>query len=1184
MPEIQLNKGIHRSPSIPADGQLDICVNLIPKDGELRNVPRPQHTGVALPSGAKLFAVHRVEGQVNYIYGLPVTRKTITITPGTTYTWDISPSLEEGQSVTIAATGTYKVTSRSVGSPVTRIISFETETEITSGAIIHVLNLPLGRGVTDLSVDDIRVKATTGGVSAYIVIADGTSASSNHIRPRINTVNEQVYNALYYQTSSGDSNLITVLNDNITQVSSMGNTLIVQSGAVCYALWRDGGYVWLGSEFPDIDMQFRLKGDYVSTYKLKPGATVTTDVANPKNFVFTDVVQSELLTKDEYSRLIINLDNQLDTEKMYKLVIRGYKIRKASAYYDTQLPQREFPPETIIGVMESTDTYHHEIIFTPKTASTSITLFVYGGNDEQHVLLLSGGESYNAVFKQLEGDSGETGYNTVMGIANEFVHTQIRENGKFIYPFLLRYAIRLFDGSFVNLSAPCLMVPNNDTAPLVHSIIPNIGFEAFEYDADVFCGAVACDIQYRILNIDDFSSWKDIITDIVVGVTPQAYTYNQGAKFDPTDTKIKIHIIKAPQAQQDEDQTWIDSLHHAGCYYGSTLGESGEFNVSYLAQQMHGNLDGIQYELPGFDSDHVKKEIVERGDFHIIKHIKIEDITGSTTSSDEDGYTTLELEKGTLAGLEARATIDESSGNMSSISASAVKVYNQRLMLGNVVQRMSNGALLSMMNGTCGGYKDGEPAEESLRLYAAATSIRTGTEIQTAVRIEPLESQAIPANDNSAFWLFYPSEYATEMTVYAQLTTNSDDSDGSDGSDNPETETEDDNAVWMQATLQLTQHKSLSGAYFFDNFNAVSWEQCPEGFDPSQTFVTDTYHTVRASGKVLQSKAADPFVFPTQLQSYITKGEVQALATATTALSEGQFGQFPIYAFCSDGIWSLSFDSTGQLSAAQTVARETTNNIASIIETDSLIFFATRQGLKALSGSSVREKAPQMNGVPTNGEYKNGTPAATAYIEDIATGFASLRIDDQRTWEQIISKARFAFDYPNNLLHIYPEPQTVHQTASPWHFILSLDDESIVMVTQPSPRSIVRDMTTDLVTYEETASGTTLCHVCEYTDIDNYTTLRKGFLLTRPTALEQPMQLKRIDDLRVIRTLRDTSTEYVRVAVLVSNDRITWHRLPSLRHHSFKWFRFAIYSDMTDASRLDGILIESTLRRDRKLR
>ena len=1173
-----LDKGIHRSPSAPSEGQLDISVNLMAENGEIRNAPRPQHTGVTLPANAKLLAVHHVEGQTNYIYALPETRKVITVTPGDTYTWSISPSLSEGQSVTIAVTGTYKTVTIINRKHVVKIISFETETTITTDTVLNVLNIPIGRNIQDLSITDISVKSTTGGVSAYVVIASGTSSSSNHIRPRINTSNEQIYNALYYKTASGEGILIKILNGGITSVVPMGNTLIIQSGAICYALWREGSYVWLGSEFPNIDIQFRLKGEYVSKYKLKPGATVTSDSANPKNFSFSDVVQSDVLTRDGYDRIIINLDSPLDTEKIYKLIIRGYNVKKANAYYGLQTPQRKYSDDVIIGSLQKTDNYHHEILFTPKSTASVITIFLYGKNNTVNTVLLSGGESYNAVFKPIDGDSGETGFNTIIGIANEFVNDQIRDNDKFIYPFLIRYAVRLFDGSFVNLSAPCLLVPNNDTTPFVHSVIPTISVEpAFTYDADVFCDAIACDIQYKILNIEDFSDWKDIITDIVVAVTPQAYTYDQGAKFDPTDVAVKIHIIKAPQQQGTAERTWTDTLHHTGFCYGSIQGESGEFNFSYLAQDMHSNLDGLQYELPGFDANHIKKEITDRGDFHIIKHIKIEDIIDDGSSSDDssgddDGFTTLELEKGTLTGLESRSTIDESSGNISSITASAIKVYNQRLMLGNVVQKMSNGALPSMMNGICGDYEDGTQAGSYLRLYAVVTQIRTGTEMQTAVRIEPLESQIVPINSNSMFWLFYPSESATEMTIYAQLI-----DEGSDSG------SEDDTSAWRQATVQLTQHKSLSGAYFFDNFNAINWEDCPEGFDPSQAFVSDTFHTVRASGKVLQSKVADPFVFPTSLQSYVTKGEVQALATATTALSEGQFGQFPVYAFCSDGIWSLSFNSSGQLTADQAVARETTNNIGSIIETDSLIIFATRQGLKLLNGSNVQEIAGHMEGLPATSKY-----GSSEYAENILTGFGVLKIDDERTWEQIISTARFAFDYPNNLLHIYPQPQTSHQDACPWHFIMSLDDAHTGMVNQPCPRSIVRDMTTDIVTYDETADNTTTCYVCEYTDTDDFSAKHKGFLLTRPVSFDDPLAMKVINDLRVIKHLPKanaaTDPETVRVAILASNDRLTWHRVTSLRHHSFKWFRFALFTDMTDAARIDGIYAETDTRRVTKPR
>ena len=51
-------KGIHRTPSLPADGQLDYLVNLIPHDGELRPIPTTEPLDDTLQEGDVLLCVH----------------------------------------------------------------------------------------------------------------------------------------------------------------------------------------------------------------------------------------------------------------------------------------------------------------------------------------------------------------------------------------------------------------------------------------------------------------------------------------------------------------------------------------------------------------------------------------------------------------------------------------------------------------------------------------------------------------------------------------------------------------------------------------------------------------------------------------------------------------------------------------------------------------------------------------------------------------------------------------------------------------------------------------------------------------------------------------------------------------------------------------------------------------------
>lgn len=53
------------------------------------------------------------------------------------------------------------------------------------------------------------------------------------------------------------------------------------------------------------------------------------------------------------------------------------------------------------------------------------------------------------------------------------------------------------------------------------------------------------------------------------------------------------------------------------------------------------------------------------------------------------------------------------------------------------------------------------------------------------------------------------------------------------------------------------------------------------------------------------SELKNPFIFPSEQTYTISNGEITGIATITAALSEGQFGEFPLYVFTEEGIWAL---------------------------------------------------------------------------------------------------------------------------------------------------------------------------------------------------------------------------------------------------------------------------------------
>lgn len=122
-----------------------------------------------------------------------------------------------------------------------------------------------------------------------------------------------------------------------------------------------------------------------------------------------------------------------------------------------------------------------------------------------------------------------------------------------------------------------------------------------------------------------------------------------------------------------------------------------------------------------------------------------------------------------------------------------------------------------------------------------------------------------------------------------------------------------------------------------------------------------------APNKLKVSNVSNPFYFPAKQTYTVSSRNIVAMATATTALSTGQFGQFPLYVFTGEGVFALSVG-TGDIAYANSfsVTRDVCNNPDSIVSTDDAIVFSTDSGLKILSGSTVRDISSDMDGyLPT---------------------------------------------------------------------------------------------------------------------------------------------------------------------------------------------------------------------------
>lgn len=131
------------------------------------------------------------------------------------------------------------------------------------------------------------------------------------------------------------------------------------------------------------------------------------------------------------------------------------------------------------------------------------------------------------------------------------------------------------------------------------------------------------------------------------------------------------------------------------------------------------------------------------------------------------------------------------------------------------------------------------------------------------------------------------------------------------------------------------------------------------------------------------SMVENPFVFPARCTYTPSQSAIVGLSSNTVSLSQGQFGQFPLYVFCEDGIWTMSVDSSGSVAylSCNQVSRDICVNGDTICGISGGVVFAGKQGMVLVSGNSISKFSSPMDG---------NAPALAGVPDDIFSQISSL--------------------------------------------------------------------------------------------------------------------------------------------------------------------------------------------------
>lgn len=120
----------------------------------------------------------------------------------------------------------------------------------------------------------------------------------------------------------------------------------------------------------------------------------------------------------------------------------------------------------------------------------------------------------------------------------------------------------------------------------------------------------------------------------------------------------------------------------------------------------------------------------------------------------------------------------------------------------------------------------------------------------------------------------------------------------------------------------------------------------------STMFTTDNVD--RQDDNILRvSGSGNPFFFPAE-RTYQFNTPIVGMQSNVIAMSQGQFGQFPLYVFTKEGVFALSVGQGTTAYSTQTpVTRDVCNNPDSICALDTSVAFSTDKGLMVISGAQT---------------------------------------------------------------------------------------------------------------------------------------------------------------------------------------------------------------------------------------
>lgn len=797
----------------------------------------------------------------------------------------------------------------------------------------------------------------------------------------------------------------------------------------------------------------------------------------------------------------------------------------------------------------------------------------------------------------IRSDFSETNQNRIteqiMAKVNKFVAEQTVNKGRFCFPFFVRYALRLYDGSLTHHSAPILMLPSTKNG--VVAMWNRVTGRGSYTDATCDLFLMAASLDYGRVRATGLSDWSDIVKSVDVFISKPIYTYDQNGKIkNLRDTDDMNSVFVGKLFNSGPVSTFSDGYMCALTitedalygYFGKRTGSSNQEEYTsdipgilgihsewpfHRIFEMYfrsggGQIPAETFNMPEYGEDKIGESLRSCGTFYKLCSLSIEEVTSSYyrgTRKDivvPDDY---------LQSLVTRESMTDDYLSHDKIRAERSFMYNNRLNLSGVYRTLFKGFAAASMFCYCSQGYNYLYGDISARVVCPSFfNFDSGISIYVAIK-ENGKTYWVQneGNDYLGYWhsiknannewqkryygafVFYPNANAYKMRIVS----NNYSYGSSEGTG--------------YYDIDLQEHEFLNGAYGLLDFAIVRNNNISGSIGYTDNLEVD------ATNKLYTSEINNPFFFPLTNINTIGTGKILGISTAAKALSQGQFGQFPLYAFTTDGVWALEVSAaTGAFSARQPITRDVCINADSITQIDSAVLFATDRGIMLLTGSN----AECITDVIDNNEEPfifTSMPLA-ANIQQLL-GTSGTQVFPERPFTtSFLAGCQMLYSYNRQQIIVF-------NPSYAYAYLYSLESKQWGMMQS--------NIASRVISYPEALAMTADNKLVDYSQEkyanNAYVVKSPQFLITRPLKLDGSLKdvHKTID---TIITRGNFQRGHVKTVLYGSRDLRNWfpiytsvdHFLRHFRGTPYKYFRIALICTLTHNESIWGSSIQYTPR------